>query len=133
MIFVDASALVAMLSAEPDADDLLLRLAASADRATSPVAVFETALGLYRKYRTAMPDVEEQVRAFLDGAGIRVLPIGAEEAAFALAAFARFGKGQAHSAQLNMGDCFAYASARRHGAKLLCKGDDFRRTDLRLA
>ena len=30
----------------------------------------------------------------------------------------------------NMGDCFSYATARHFGARLLFKGDDFRRTDI---
>jgi ribonuclease VapC len=55
------------------------------------------------------------------------------ETELALSAFARFGKGQGHPAQLNLGDCFAYACARHHGAAMLCKGGDFVRTDLRLA
>lgn len=48
----------------------------------------------------------------------------------ALAAFERFGKGSGHPAQLNLGDCFAYAIAKRHGIKLLYKGNDFSQTDL---
>ena len=35
-----------------------------------------------------------------------------------------------HPARLNMGDCFAYACAKRLDAPLLYKGDDFARTDL---
>ena len=44
-------------------------------------------------------------------------------------AYARYGKGR-HVAALNMGDCFAYACAKAHGARLLYKGDDAARTDL---
>ena len=47
-------------------------------------------------------------------------------------AFARLGRGH-HLAQLNLGDCFTYACAPSLGAPLLCKGDDFPRTDIRLA
>lgn len=46
--------------------------------------------------------------------------------------FERFGKGR-HPAELNMGDCFAYASARILGAKLLFKGGDFGETDIEAA
>ena len=35
-----------------------------------------------------------------------------------------------HPAQLNMGDCFAYACARAQGAPLLFKGEDFSKTDV---
>lgn len=34
------------------------------------------------------------------------------------------------SAKLNMGDCYAYACARTHGARLLFKGEDFTLTDV---
>ncbi|WP_204262929.1 type II toxin-antitoxin system VapC family toxin, partial [Methylobacterium sp. BTF04] len=46
-----------------------------------------------------------------------------------LVAFTRYGKGQGHPAQLNMGDCFAYAVAKNHRAALLYKGNDFANTD----
>jgi len=42
----------------------------------------------------------------------------------------RYGKSQGHPAQLNMGDCFAYAVAISHRTTLLYKGDDFSKTDL---
>jgi ribonuclease VapC len=42
----------------------------------------------------------------------------------------RFGKGQGHPAQLNFGDCMAYALAKAHDAPLLYVGDDFARTDI---
>ena len=48
----------------------------------------------------------------------------------ALEAFARYGKGRGHPAQLNLADCFAYAVAKNQGVALLFKGDDFSRTDL---
>jgi ribonuclease VapC len=48
----------------------------------------------------------------------------------ARAAFDRFGKGRRHPAQLNYGDCLAYAIARVAAAPLLFKGEDFRRTDI---
>jgi ribonuclease VapC len=33
---------------------------------------------------------------------------------------------------VNIGDCFAYACARQLDAPLLCKGNDFPRTDISL-
>jgi ribonuclease VapC len=50
----------------------------------------------------------------------------------ALDAHRRFGKGR-HKAALNMGDCFSYACAKAHRVPLLCKGDDFIHTDIRIA
>jgi uncharacterized protein with PIN domain len=61
--------------------------------------------------------------------GALIIPV---DGAIALDAFARFGKGR-RPAALNMGDCFAYACAKARGQPLLCKGDDFGRTDALLA
>lgn len=57
------------------------------------------------------------------------VPIDAEMGRIAIAAFERCGKGR-HQAALNMGDCFAYACARSMNVPLLCKGNDFPRTDV---
>ena len=41
-----------------------------------------------------------------------------------------FGKGSGHKADLNLGDCFAYALAKSTGEALLFKGNDFSHTDI---
>ena len=46
-------------------------------------------------------------------------------------AFEQYGKGMGHPAQLNFGDCMAYAVAKVHDVPLLYKGDDFAQTDIR--
>jgi ribonuclease VapC len=133
MTFVDASVIVAIMTGEDDAAMLLAALEEASAPFTTAIAVFEATLGVFRKHRRPLEAVEEQVMQFLLRAGITVVPISPEEAGLALSAFARFGKGQGHPAQLNMGDCFAYAAARQRGAALLCKGDDFPQTDIRLS
>ena len=45
-------------------------------------------------------------------------------------AFERFGKGQRHPAQLNMGDCAVYALAKSLAEPLLFVGNDFSQTDV---
>jgi ribonuclease VapC len=55
------------------------------------------------------------------------------EAQTALEAFSRYGKGRGHPAQLNLGDCFAYAAAKNYRTSLLFKGEDFNNTDIRPA
>ncbi len=49
MIIVDASAIIAMLTREPDADTLLSALATAGPAETTPIAVYEAVLGLSRK------------------------------------------------------------------------------------
>ena len=63
--------------------------------------------------------------------GVELIPVDSEQAHLARAAFSRFGKGR-HRAGLNYGDCFSYAAATAVGEPLLCKGDDFTRTDIRV-
>lgn len=58
--------------------------------------------------------------------------VGEEHWREAVTAFDRFGRGR-HEAQLNFGDCMAYAVARLAGEPLLCAGTDFAKTDLTLA
>ncbi len=131
-MFVDASALTAMLTNERDARELLARLQTTSLRRTSPLAVWETVLAVARSFGIEIRDAEAAVVAFLDLAKITVHPVPVEATAIALDAFARFGKGR-HPAALNFGDCFAYACARHAAMPLLYKGDDFPQTDIEAA
>ncbi len=124
-VFVDASAFIASIAGEDGAD----ALDADPDRLCSAMSVWETVAGLCRSHGYAIPQAREQVQRFLDAGAFRSVAVGEREADIAVDAYARFGKGR-HPAALNMGDCFAHACAKAHGAKLLFKGEDFRRTDL---
>jgi len=97
---------------------------------TSPIAIFEAALGLCRKRHASVEEAEEDVRELLGVAGIRIVSLTESEAETALAAFSRYGKGRGHPAQLNLGGCFAYAVAKNHRTSLLFKGEDFDKTDI---
>jgi ribonuclease VapC len=129
-MFVDASAIVAILNSEPQADAFADAIEANASTVTSPIAIFEAALALCRTRHTTVEDAAADVEEFLRVAGIQCLPITQKEAQTALAAYARYGKGRGHPAQLNLGDCFAYAMARNQAIPLLFKGDDFTKTDI---
>jgi ribonuclease VapC len=128
-MFVDASAIVAILAGEEDADDLALRLTRGAQRSTSPITVFEAALGLARIKGRTVGWALQTIEAFLAATETAVESIGAAEAVAAVEAFERFGKGR-HPARLNMGDCFAYACARTRNLPMLYKGGDFSSTDI---
>ena len=130
-MFVDASAIVAILTSEPEADSLADLLEAAPRSITSPIAVFEAVLGICRKHHSGIDEAQQDVREFLRIAAIQIVPIDAHDAEAALDAFARYGKGRGHPAQLNLGDCFAYAMTKSHRTSLLYKGEDFAKTDLR--
>jgi ribonuclease VapC len=129
-MFVDASAIVAILTREPDADALANRLELATQPITSAIAVFEAAASLCRKRHASIEEAQTDIADFLHTARVELVPIAADEASFALSAFSRYGKGRGHPAQLNMGDCFAYAVAKTHATTLLFKSDDFSKTDI---
>jgi ribonuclease VapC len=130
VIVVDASAIVAVLTREPDADMLLTTLETAGPAETTPVAVYEAVLGVSRKRQWSVAEAEAHVRDFLEAAGVAIRPIQPETAHVALEAFARYGKGRGHPARLNLGDCFIYAQAKVGGVSLLYKGQDFSKTDI---
>ncbi len=132
-MFVDASVIVAVLTREPDADGLANTLDAARAPITSAVAMFEATLGVCRKRHASVAEAQADVEEFLAMAGVRIVSITAREAEAALDAFSRYGKGRGHPAQLNMGDCFAYAVAKTYRTALLFKGDDFSKTDVQSA
>jgi ribonuclease VapC len=131
-IFADASALIAIIAGEQDADPLSDALEADRSRLCSAISVWEAVAGLCRSYMFSVPSARTHVGRFLDEAGFRFVVIGEREMDIALDAYAQFGKGR-HPAALNMGDCYAYACAKAADAKLLFKGDDFARTDIAAA
>lgn len=129
-MFVDASAIVAILTRESDADSLADRLQAAAAPITSPIALFEAVAGICRKRQSSVEEARDDVRQFVEVARIEIVPITAAELEVAVAAYGRYGKGRGHPAQLNLGDCFAYAAAKTNRVSLLFKGDDFPKTDI---
>ena len=130
-MFVDASAIVGILLAESDMLELRAKLKASR-RYTSPIAVYEATVAIFRVTSKSMLEAHAVVASFLKAFRIQVLPIEERHALVALETFERFGKNR-HKAKLNMGDCFSYACARVQRVPLLYKGDDFVETDIKSA
>src|SRR5258708_21208514 len=131
-MFVDASALVAIIAGENDGTSLTDRLDAAEQRYTAPIAIYEATLAMLRIRRTTSGAVTALLDEFVTRSRIQIIPITAEICRLPVDSFARFGRGN-HPARLNMGDCFAYACARSLGVPLLCKGGDFPQTDIALA
>lgn len=131
-MFLDASAIVGIIAMEDDAASLTGCLARAPRVHTSAVAIFEAAAGLARLANAPIADALKLVDRFLIEVEAAMVVIDRDTATAAIQAFGRFGKGR-HSAALNMGDCFAYACARQMDAPMLCKGNDFPRTDINLA
>jgi ribonuclease VapC len=90
-MFIDASALTAVLANESDAAELLGRMNAHSERATSPLAVWETVLAIARILRLEISDARDVVERFLRLAAIEVRAVPADACFLALDAIARFG------------------------------------------
>ena len=138
---IDASAIIALLNREARAGDVAAAIEAhrrgGGQLFIAPTGLFESVLGLARA-RTAndrKPKVEqiskarEAVDALIADLKIEEVPCEGATARKAIDAAARFGLAVGHPAQLNFGDCFAYAAALERRAKLLFIGNDFSRTD----
>lgn len=130
-MFIDACAIIAVLSEEPEADRVSEALVSAEHRMTSPVAVLEAALGLARpdKFGLSVEAVEPIILEFLDARGIEIrdLPPAMETTRLALSAAHRYRAGR-HG--LNLGDCLHYACAKFYSVPILATDDEFRQTDL---
>lgn len=132
-MFVDTSAIVAILCREPDASSLRDRMERASICFTSPLVRLEACIVLSSKLKVQPTEAEVLFDAFVDEANILTVPIDDAVARIAVEAFERFGKGRGTKAQLNLADCLSYACARAQGVPILFKGRDFSHTDLRLA
>ena len=125
-LVVDASALVAIALGEPDAPALEVCLTDAPQAFATAMNLTEAGLALVLRRGHFTP---AQFQEWLAALGVVEAHVGGGEA---LDAYLRYGKG-VHRAGLNLGDCFAYALAKRLDAPLLYKGSDFTLTDVRPA
>jgi ribonuclease VapC len=123
---IDTSALVAMLSDEPEAERFEALVEADPVRLMSTASYLETAIVVESRLGEAGG---RELDLWLHRAAVDLVAVHPEQAHAARVAYRRYGKGR-HVAGLNYGDCVAYALAKISGEPLLFKGDDFTRTDL---
>jgi ribonuclease VapC len=131
-MFIDASALIAIIDQETGWKDFLARLEQTDTRLTSPLAIWEAVNAMERLRAWGFDEAERVVNSFLDAMEVATVDVTAQIGQEALRAARLYGKGR-HPARLNFGDCFAYACAKTLDVPLLCKGDDFPQTDVKLA
>lgn len=131
MIYIDASAIVAMILGEPESARFCAVLAEidPFEAITSPVAIYEAVAGVSRSRACSIAEARALVDDLVEAGAIRIVEITPRHGEIAISALERFGKGR-HPAALNMGDCFGYAVAKAARSSILFKGNDFSRTDL---
>lgn len=127
---IDTSALIALLLGEPETAKFVTSITVASRRLISAPSYVETAIVIMARSGSQAQDALDRLIACL---GIEVVPFTQEQAALAVAAYRRYGRGSGHPARLNFGDCFSYALAKLQGEPILFKGDDFAHTDLAAA
>jgi ribonuclease VapC len=125
MIALDTSAVAAIALAEPEFEEFTKAIATNEAIIGTPTLV-EARLVLSQRIGDPAGFLED----FIHRPSVHPVAFSLEMYVAAAAAFAQFGKGTGHAAELNFGDCMAYAVARHHGVPLLYKGTDFGRTDI---
>ena len=136
---IDASAVIAVLAEELKGPEIVRALKDHGGPfAVPPLTVFESTLGLARaRVGLERAVTSEDIATALAAVVKFCEAVQAEEPAVspyiarkAVEAAARFGKIVGHRADLNFGDCFAYAHAQARSGALLFVGDDFTHTDV---
>ena len=118
---IDTSAVLAWLKREPERERIVAALEAHQVYRISAVSLLEAHIVVRAREHPTM---------LVEEIGAVVMPFDEQQARLADAAFLRYGKGQGHPAQLNLGDCAVYALARAVGEPLLFVGQDFSQTDV---
>ena len=125
-MILDTSALIAVLYREPEAEHFA-RLILDADICRISVANYlELSMVVERQIGI---EGMRHAETFLRRAAVVLDPVTVAPVELARQAFLDFGKGR-HRADLNFGDCFAYALAKATAEPLLFKGLDFSLTDV---
>ena len=128
-MIIDTSALVAVLDQESEAQRIVRTLASAPERILSAANLVE--VGIVMQARRG-DDGARDLDLLLAKLRVDIAAVTANQADIARKAFRRYGR-ERHAANLNFGDCFAYALARDKSAPLQFKGNDFAKTDVMVA
>jgi ribonuclease VapC len=129
-VIVDTSALIAILTAEDDAEIYAHAIADADVRRLSAASYLECGIVLDSRRD---PIVSRSLDELLAEAEFVIEPVTEDHARVARQAYVDFGKGSGHRAGLNFGDCLSYALALDTREPLLWKGDDFGHTGIAAA
>lgn len=124
---IDTSALIAMLTDEPEAEAFEAALESDPVRLMSTASYLETAIVIETRFGEAGG---RELDLWLHRASVELVSVDPHQAEAARIAYRKYGKGR-HRAGLNYGDCFSYALATISGHALLFKGNNFTHTDIR--
>jgi ribonuclease VapC len=128
-MILDSSAIVAIAMQELGFEQLIDLLGNADHVAIGAPTIVETAIVLSSRMGV---DARGLLARMMDDVGIDIIAFSDQHYVVAVDAWLRFGRGR-HPAALNFGDCLSYAAAIVANDELLAIGDDFPKTDVRLA
>ncbi len=128
-MFIETSAIVAILLDEPEGPHLLSRMDQDPLPMTTVVNAVEATIAVGKQIRN-YERASALVRSLISNVDVQMDGIPVDALDDIVDAYLRYGKGTGHPAKLNFGDCFSYAMAKRANVPLLYKGNDFSQTDL---
>lgn len=130
-MYLDASAILALLLEDPEAEALARRIdEARAVLKTSPVTIAECVLRFAARKGVAVALAHAVVTEALAALKVQTVTVTPEIGSGAMRAYTKYGKAKGHPAQLDLPGAFAYACAKNHGIPLLYVGGGFAHTDL---
>jgi ribonuclease VapC len=124
-MFVDASAIVAIIMREPAGETLSRDLEADAvsQHVTNPIALWEGSVALNRKLNLPLVKANALIADLLEASDVAIVPVSQSDISNALEAFDRFGRhryaDKDRNRGLNIAECFHYATAKAHGGEIL--------------
>lgn len=124
---IDTSALLAIYLAESDSERYELAALRAGEVLISAGTLIEAGIVVEARHGSAGGAALDRLLRKLNA---ETVAVDAAQAEAARHAWRAYGRGR-HAAQLNYGDCFAYALAVTLDVPLLFKGDDFSKTDVR--
>jgi ribonuclease VapC len=125
-VIIDTSAIIAILSGEPDAAHFAQMIEQDPAPRIGTPALLEASIVLTRWFgEEALTALDNFVRE----SGAEIVAFDMPQLRAAQNAYLRFGKGR-HPAALNHGDCMSYALAQVCDEALLFKGQDFGQSDI---
>ena len=122
-MIVDASAFVAIVGHEPEAERFLQAMRDAQELWMPTPTALEVSIVLG-------PERLSRATDMLQESGIRLVDFTSQHLLVAQHAHSTYGRGSGSPAKLNFGDCMVYAVAKVLDQPLLFKGDDFTHTDI---
>ncbi|MDB9312981.1 type II toxin-antitoxin system VapC family toxin [Spirulina sp. CS-785/01] len=123
---IDTSAILAILGDEPEREALIQKIESAKVRLIAAPTLLEGEILLHARKG---PLGRAELELFIYEAEFTVVPFDKAQVHFAFLAWEQYGQGQ-HPANLNWGDCMAYALAKSRSEPLLFQKAGFTQTDI---